>query len=219
MYNNYDDIKTFLPIFYNEVFEMQTLLKTEGYALDKLEEGTVRILLNNFIMDADDESITRLEKFLYIKTDKIRSLDERRRLVASYFIGFGKINATKIKEIVYSFTGANSEVYFEDSMVSIEIERGTSESLYLIDVNNILSGRIPAHLPFELVIKFTIQITVSISLKRYVFNYPLTNTLLCGTHPDISTLGKLESASINVLSEVNSYSFNYILCGTSVTGA
>lgn len=218
MYNNYDDIKSFLPIFYNEVFEMQAILQTAGHALDKLEEGEIRVLLNNFIMDADKESITKLETFLQIKNES-RSLDERRRLVASYFVGFGKINATKIKEIVYSFTSANSEVYFEDSTVSIEIERGISESLYLIDVNNIISSRIPAHLPFVLVIKFTINVEVTTSVKRYKFEYPLTNTLFCGTHPGIATLGKLESANIETSNNIESFTFEFILCGTHITGA
>jgi hypothetical protein len=142
-------------------------------------------------------------------------LDERKRLVASFFIGFGKMSASKIKEMVYAFTNATSDVFFNDSTISIEIERGTSPSLYLIDLDTILSRRIPAHLPFVLVIKYTIETTVSVKKKTYMFEYTLTNMLKCGTHPDSATLGKVENAEVNVLANVNEYMFDYKLCGTT----
>lgn len=216
--NNYEELKTFLPVYYDDVFEMQAILLITGDGLDKAENGLNRVLLNNFIMDADEKAIARLEKFLYLQVDRMRPLDERKRLLASFFVGFGKMSATKLKEIVYSFTSAASEVFFNDSTVSIEIERGSSSSLYLIDVYTIISSRIPAHLPFVLVIKYTVVSTIGVSVSNYEFEYPLTNTLLCGTHPTISTLGQLESVEINALEEVEGFTYDYILCGTRTTG-
>lgn len=217
--NNYEEIKTFLPVFYDDVLEMQAILQASGVKLDQAENGLNQILLNNFIMDADEPTIARLEKFLYLQVDRTRPLDERKRLVASFFVGFGKMSATKLKEIVYSFTNAASEVFFEDSTISIEIERGNTPSLYLIDVNTIISRRIPAHLPFVLVIKYTILSTIGATVKGYKFEYPLTNTLLCGTYPEVSTIGKLERAEVHVIPDIKSYTYDYILCGTKVTGA
>lgn len=216
--NNYEELKTFLPVFYDDVFEMQAILEVSGDGLDKAENGLDRVLLNNFIMDADENAIARLEKFLYLQVDRMRPLDERKRLLASFFVGFGKMSATNLKEIVYSFTSAASEVFFNEGIVSIEIERGSSPSLYLIDVDTIISRRIPAHLPFILVVKYTVLSVIGAVVSGYKFEYPLTNTLLCGTHPVITTFGQLESASVNTLAEINNFTYYYILCGTRTTG-
>ncbi len=217
--NNYEELKTFLPVFYDDVFEMQGILWVTGGELDKAEDGLNRVLLNNFIMDADDKAISRLERFLYLQVDKTRPLDERKRLLASFFVGFGKMSATKLKEIVFSFTNAASEVFFREGVISIEIERGSAPSLYLIDVNTIISRRIPAHLPFILVVKYTVLAEIGALLSGYKFDYPMTNNVLCGTHPGTATLGQLEKATVNVLSDIKSFTYNYILCGTRVTGA
>lgn len=217
--NNYEELKTFLPVFYDDVFEMQVILWVTGGELDKAEDGLNRVLLNNFIMDADDKAISRLERFLYLQVDKTRPLDERKRLLASFFVGFGKMSATKLKEIVFSFTNAASEVFFREGVISIEIERGSAPSLYLIDVNTIISRRIPAHLPFILVVKYTVLAEIGVLLSGYKFDYPMTNNVLCGTHPGTATLGQLEEATVNVLSDIKSFTYNYILCGTRVTGA
>lgn len=214
MYNNYEELKSFLPTFYDHILDMQIVLLASGNQLDGVEAGLNQVLLNNFIMDADEPTITRMERFLYLQVDRARSLDERKRLVASFFIGFGKMSASKIKEIVFAFTNAASDVFFEDSIISIEIERGTSQSLYLIDLDTILSRRLPAHLPFVLVVKYTVETTVSAKTSGYVFQYPLTNMLRCGTYPETATLGKLNQAEINVSADIYQYLYDYKLCGT-----
>lgn len=213
--SKYDELKTYLPDFYESIADVRDFLKALGLQMDEVHSDTMQARDNNFIFLADEKTVSRLEQFMYIPYDPARTLDERKRLVASFFVGFGKMSASKIKDIVYTFTNAASDVFFQDSTVSIEIERGTSASIYLIDLDTILSRRIPAHLPFVLVIKYTVETTISAKTSGYLFNYPLTNTLKCGTHPESATLGKIESADINVSADVEEQVFDYKLCGTT----
>lgn len=212
--NNYEEIKTFLPDFYNDILEMQLYFQSLGSQLDKAEESNTKVLFNNFIYRADEDTIERLEKYLYLPTDREKPLEDRRRLVASFFVGFGKMSASKIKEIVYQFTNAIPDVKFEDSTILVEIERGNTESLHLVDVATILSRRLPAHLGFTLSVNITVNTTVEIKSHVYPFNYKLCNELLCGTYPRLAYLGEVDKKTVNISAKEEINIFDYRLCGT-----
>lgn len=212
--NNYDEIKTFLPDFYNDILEIQLYLQALGGQLDKAEESNIKVLFNNFIYRADEDAIERLEKYLYLPIDREKPLEDRRRLVASFFVGFGKMSASKIKEIVYQFTNAIPDVKFEDSTIFVEIERGDTQSLYLVDVATILSRRLPAHLGFTLSVNITVNTTVEVKSHVYPFNYKLCDELICGTYPRPAYLGEVDRNIVNVSAKEEINIFDYRLCGT-----
>ncbi|QIB26111.1 putative phage tail protein [Caloranaerobacter azorensis] len=217
--NNYEEIKTFLPDFYNDILEMQLYFHSLGSQLDKAEESNTKVLFNNFIYRADEDTIERLEKYLYLPIDKKKPLEDRRRLVASFFVGFGKMSASKIKEIVYQFTNAIPDVKFEDSTIIVEIERGYTESLYLVDVATILSRKLPAHLGFTLSVNITVNTTVKVKSHVYQFDYKLCDELICGTYPRPAYLGEVDKKIVNVSAKEEISLFDYRLCGTYPTNA
>lgn len=212
--NNYEEVRGFLPDYYNDIVEMQAYLNSLGNKLDSAEEANQRVLNNNFVYSADEETIERLERYLFLPVEKTKPLDDRRRLVASFFIGFGKISATKIKDIVYQFTNAIPEVDFKDSTIFVEIERGSTKSLYLVDVATILSRRLPAHLGFTLSVKITVNTTVESRAKIYPFDFKLTDTLFCGTHPVYAYLGEIDDREVNISASDEISLFDYRLTGT-----
>ncbi len=156
----YDELITFYPIFYKEIFEMNEILKTYGKLSDIMQKNIDIMLSDNYIQTADESAITRLEKFLYINTDKTKSLDERRRFVLSFFIGFGRISATKIKAIVNNYTKADVDVEFKvfdnegNNCLYVTCDRGMESNLRMYDVVDILIRKIPAHIFLNLLIKY-----------------------------------------------------------------
>lgn len=89
--SNYEELITYYPRFYRDVFEMVEILKAHGRIADGMEDNIEQAYLNGFIDYADEATIAKLERFLEIGLNRNRTLEERRRLVKSYFVGFGNL--------------------------------------------------------------------------------------------------------------------------------
>lgn len=195
--NNYEELITYYPRFYREVFEMVEILKANGRITDELEDNIEQVYLNNFIDYADVATIEKLEKFLMIELNKSRTLEERRRLVKSYFVGFGKVSASMLEEMIQSYTGASVESRFEpfddeeNNMLYLNFQRGNEPTLYMSDINLLLSKKIPAHIKWQAAVTYRFPVGVGIRRRYYRYGYDL-----CGTKPDISMLGAIVSRTV-----------------------
>ena len=228
--SNYDELISFYPKFYYDVLEMQAVLKAEGAALDAFMENTDRVFYNCFIDTMDETTVSRLEDFLNIKLYKQRTLEERKRLLKSFFIGHGRLSADLIKQMVSAYTGSDVEVYLEpitrtlgyayyepgDNRLYINYLRGTEPMFYLNDIDTLLSRLIPAHLDYRSALTYRFGVQVAPGRRNY-----LTDFRFCGTEPEFSTLGLTVLGGV----EVNASSglagrvrvcMTYKFCGTVV---
>lgn len=182
--NNYEELITYYPRFYREVYEMVEILKAEGRIADTLEDNIEQTYLNCFIDYADEETITKLENFLKIGLNKSRSLEERRRLVKSYFVGFGKVSASMLAEMITSYTGADVEARFEpedeegNNVLYINFQRGSEPTLYMSDINLLLSKKIPAHIKWQAAVTYRFPIGAGVRRTHHSHDYEF-----CGTKP------------------------------------
>lgn len=208
--NNYEELLTYYPLFYRQVYEMKEILKAQGRLVDGLEENINQIYLNNFIDYADDNTIGNLEQFLKIDLNKGRTIEERRRFVKSFLVGFGKVSASRIAEMIRSYTGARVDIRFEpfdeigNNMLYIDFQRGDEPTLYMSDINLLLSKRIPAHIPWRATVTYHFPVGVGIRRKHYRYGYEL-----CGTKPDITMLGALFKRAIVTEARRESYDTGY----------
>lgn len=188
-YNNgfastYEEFVSFYPAFYRDVLEMKAILEANGRVCDTVIDTINGILENAFVNSADEATISRLEAFLNVTPTTESSLEERRRLVYSFFVGFGKMSASKIKETIRALTGADSSVSLEaiddagNNSLIIEFERGKNPEINLDDINTVLSRKIPAHIAYETFLKYTSSLIVE--TKDVVKNY-VVNNVMCGT--------------------------------------
>ena len=188
--NNFEELITYYPRFYRDVFEMVEILKAHGRIADEMESNIEQTYLNSFVDYADEETIEKLEKFLMIGLNKNRTLEERRRLVKSYFVGFGKVSASMIAEMIQSYTGASVDIKFEpfdderNNMLYIHFQRGDEPTLYMSDINLLLSKKIPAHIQYQAAVTYHFPVGVGIRRRHYRYGYDL-----CGTKPDIAMIG------------------------------
>lgn len=144
--SNYEEIRTFYPVWYFDVLEMDAIWKAEGEQLDKVQDSVKALISNGFIDTADDATISSLERFLHINTDKTKTLEDRRRLVSSFFSGDSHIGAKEIKATVATFTTGTAEVAFADSEIRVSVTHNIADRLNLSDCLLVLQTRIPAHL-------------------------------------------------------------------------
>lgn len=159
--SNYDELITYYPRYYRNVREMVAILKANGRLLDGAQDAIEGIYTSGFIDSMDEAAIVELERFLHIRTRSQRTLEERRRLIKSYIIGFGKVSATLLSEMLQAYTGSPSVIKLEpfDDQRNNKLYISTSPqnefSFFVSDVLDILSKKVPAHIPFS--IAFTYQ--------------------------------------------------------------
>lgn len=188
--SNYEELTTYYPRFYRDVFEMVEILKAHGRIADGMEENIEQAFLNGFIDYADEATIEKLEKFLEIGLNRSRTLEERRRLVKSYFVGFGKISASLICQMIGAYTNAPVSCRFEpfdeerNNLLYIDFQRSGNETIYMSDILTLLSKKLPAHIAYrpELVYRFPIVIGRKRTYYKYGYDF-------CGTKPDTALLG------------------------------
>lgn len=144
--SNYEELKTFYPVWYREVLEMDAIWHALGRELDGVQGGIITAVNNCFVNTADEATIARLEDFLYINYEGKRTLEERRALVASFFIGNGHIGEREIKELMLAFTSGDVTVDLVGGTVEISVTREISDRFNLADSTFVILKRIPAHL-------------------------------------------------------------------------
>lgn len=148
----YEELITYYPRFYRDVLEMRAILSAHGKLADDLQANIEQVVANSFIDTADEVTISRLERFLNLTVSYHRSLNERRSIVKSYFIGFGKISASILAEIIRSMTGTEAHIVFEPAdeernntlLVSFDCYENTSQ--VLADIKAIFDRKVPAHI-------------------------------------------------------------------------
>ena len=114
----YEELKTFYPVFYRDVFEMDAIWRAAGGKLDEIEAGVDAAANDTFISMMDAAALSDMEAFLDIAPNKNRTLEVRRKLVASYFVGANHIGAPEIKELVRGYTGDTPEVKFSKGLAT-----------------------------------------------------------------------------------------------------
>lgn len=217
--SNYEELITYYPKFYRDVLEMMAILEAEGNLADDMEDNIEQVFNNCFIDTADENTIGNLEKFLYLGLYKQRSLEERRRLVKSLFVGGGKISASMISEMIAAYTGAAVSCRFEpfdefgNNKLYIDFSRGNEKTLYMSDILTLIERRIPAHIEYRTAVVYSFPVVVERNKSSYVFDYDL-----CGTKPETALIGKINQVDTATVRISNSAGTDYIFCGTRFAG-
>lgn len=142
--NNYEELITYYPRYYREIFEMVEILKAHGKIADDLEENIERVFLNNFILTADEQTIKIWEEdILSITYQKSLSLEQRKKVIIALLCGHGHIGEPEIREIIGNYTKNAVAVDFEKGRISILIDGMVFDE---INLYHTLLKRIPAHL-------------------------------------------------------------------------
>ena len=75
------ELLKYMPDYYNGVYEMEELLKAQSKGLYQFDEKINRVLLNEFIIQADEKGISVFEDQAGIKPDSGANLETRRNNV------------------------------------------------------------------------------------------------------------------------------------------
>lgn len=158
---SYEEIISHYPMFYRDVLEMRAIIEADGRALDELDDNINLLLDNAFLQTADEPTIARLEAFLGITPDDNATVEERRQTLWQYYIGFGKISASKLKALLFPFTESESSITFApadvamNNLLRIVLPRGSTKRISELDIMKLLARRLPAHIWYGLEVVYS----------------------------------------------------------------
>ena len=133
---------------------MDAIWRAAGGKLDEIEAGVDAAANDTFISMMDAAALSDMEAFLDIAPNKNRTLEVRRKLVASYFVGANHIGAPEIKELVRGYTGDTPEVKFSKGRIYVCISPPDESAFFSSDIIECLLRKIPAHLALSLSLSY-----------------------------------------------------------------
>lgn len=113
---------------------MDAIWRAAGGKLDEIEAGVDAAANDTFISMMDAAALSDMEAFLDIAPNKNRTLEVRRKLVASYFVGANHIGAPEIKELVRGYTGDTPEVKFSKGRIYVCISPPDESAFFSSDI-------------------------------------------------------------------------------------
>lgn len=152
--NSFKELCASMPLFYLDVYEMREILKAQGRLADELRASTERVISNEFILLADEQTVTLWEDMLGITYDKPMTLDERKAVIMGHICGYAHIGEPEIREIASLYTKSKVSVAFRKGVIYIDIE-GVDLGFALSNFLETLLKRIPAHLALKYFSTFT----------------------------------------------------------------
>lgn len=147
--NSYEELISYYPRFYRDVFEMVEILKAFGRVSDVLEDTVEQAYLNYFIQEADLKTIKIWEDILGISYTDNLTLEQRKSVIIGRISGYGHIGEPEIRGVIANYTKNPVTVDFVSGVITIVINGEIFDETNLL---NTLLQRIPAHLPLNLMI-------------------------------------------------------------------
>lgn len=149
--SGYEEIVSYGPKWWTEFREMDANYRFAGWTLDLMAYWLERVVNNQFPANADERTITTVfEPALGIEPEPDETLEERRKTVAAYWSGTGKLSKTVIQSIIKAYTGCESELWWNGIKLQIRIFCDEDGQFSQRKIHNIISRRYPAHLSFTI---------------------------------------------------------------------
>lgn len=142
-----EQLKGYLPEYYDGVLEMDQLMISEGTEIDQLN---VRIdeLLDQYYPESATWALSRYERDLHITPEAGKPVEQRRSVIISKMRGNGKVSGSLIKSVAQAYDGGKVDVAVTPGEYKIIITfidtLGTPPNLG--DLKKALDDIKPAHL-------------------------------------------------------------------------
>jgi hypothetical protein len=203
------------PRYYQASRVFKSIMQASGVELDSLKQG-IEEILDQFFVNTATWGLDLWEQELGLSSFVGKPLNQRRSTVLSRLGQPNMATVNFIKRIAEIF-GGTVEVVQTPAAYSFTVKfvQLLNASLNLADVRVVLEEIKPAHIGLNMIVVEigASELTVKIDLKGYLFPYIPCNTLLCGLHPRIATIGKILASVLGIATGWERYVFNYPLAG------
>lgn len=141
----------YLPHFLRDIEDFKQLFESLDIEVKFLNDSIDYIINQSNILNANEERIAEWEEFLRIS--KQGDLNQRKTYIIAVLTTVGKLNKSKIEEIVNIYTnGGGADVVFSNSTIIVKVKppQGNEDFLFP-DIERTLINMKPAHLGLTVV--------------------------------------------------------------------
>lgn len=151
--SGYEELKSYGPRYYDNIAEMDANYKFAGYTVDLMADGLDSLIDNQFITSMDAKHLEKLISFLNIIFNNGEKIDEKRKVVLVAWNSEGKVNRTKIIDIIKLYVGEETQVsvVFENETLTIAVNSLLSDQEINAVIENYLSSNIPSHIKYQVI--------------------------------------------------------------------
>lgn len=156
-----------IPLILQEVEEYQALFAALDVEVEALDDTIATSVAQSSIMEADEDRVTAWESFLSITAEG--DLYQRKLYVIATLTSVGKLNKTKIEEIVNIYTtGAGAEVSFDNSVITVKVKPPSGNEDFLFpDIERTLTVLKPAHLGLVIIRFYSTYADIAADFASY----------------------------------------------------
>lgn len=216
--NAYEQISSFYPRWYLDIYEMNEILKIESLVATNIQNAIDLILDDHFLDTINEDKVTELEKYLGITSSTDRTIEERRNLIKTYFLGRGKLSVSQLVAIVKALSGGEVTGSFSqgnsnrDNYIKLKISKCDIKNT-LLDIISTLKDRVPAHLWVELYYEPR-KVENYLSHKEGAYNYTYNVISSIGRrNEDATSAGYVKCVQYHSSSDVISFELSLLYGG------
>ena len=144
-----NNLMNYLPDYYNDVYEMQAIMHTQGEVLDKAESEQFRLLLNQFVTQTDAKGISVFEDQVGIKPAQNDDLETRQNKVLMRLLPPRPITIGYLRDLFATLKiPATITVIQRDAIV--EAKSAEIDSSQIENIKYLLNIYLPANMIYEI---------------------------------------------------------------------
>lgn len=207
---NYEEIVSYGPKWWTEYREMDANYRFAGWTLDLMAYFLEQTVKNQFPSEADEKTISMLEKLLRIEYDSELTLEERRRIVSAYYSGTGHLSRSVILSLMKAYAGHDGDVYWKGPVLCISFGNDETHFVSIGLLQKILERRMPAHIPFRTQCTCTARLGLRVSQEPWKVRFTQA-----GTEPMTNTGLGIGSSGIEITPEIHCVMEEFPLSGNS----
>lgn len=147
-------LNQYLPNYYDGVYEMQELTKSEQNGFDYFDDEVNRWLLNQFVTQADSAGLSIFENQLKIETDLSKSLESRRYDILIRMLPPHPITFRYFQDLITSFdikTTLKRDVFAQ--LIQAFTYRNEVSDEQLDRLKYLMNVYVPANMIYEIMMK------------------------------------------------------------------
>lgn len=144
-----NNLMDYLPDYYNDVYEMQAIMRAQGGVLDKAESEQFRLLLNQFVTQTDAKGISVFEDQVGIKPAPSDNLETRQNKVLMRLLPPRPITIGYLRDLFVTLKiPATIAIIQRDAIV--ESKSAEINSSQIENIKYLLNIYLPANMIYEI---------------------------------------------------------------------
>jgi hypothetical protein len=161
-----NNLMNYLPDYYNDVYEMEAIMHTQGGALDRAESEQLRLLLNQFVTQTDAKGVSVFEDQVGIKPASSDTLQMRQNKVLMRLLPPRPITIRYIRELFATLKiPATVRADYPKRDAIVEAKSAEINGKQIENIKYLLNVYLPANMIYEIRVALNkVQITNNIKI-------------------------------------------------------